>query len=225
MALPGDALGPGIAHRRAPEAHQRHKAAQIEIHFPEVGKLLQDPRAHQAVVGMVVHDLRPHCREQLIEALGSETLEEAVRLPARAHAVDDVIALQILLHHLIHGVDVVLPVTVDGDGDVAAVLCLHEAGQHGILVAAVAALGNAEIVRILFCQVFDDLPGVVPAAVVDKQHAAVLADFPGGGEVLHLVQELRSCYREYRLFVVAWDHDVENGGHAHTPPLSSGPKR
>ena len=47
---------------------------------------------------------------------------------------------------------------VDGDGDVAAALGLHQPGQHGVLVAAVAALGDADIVLVLRGKILDQLP-------------------------------------------------------------------
>ena len=39
--------------------------------------------------------------------------------------------------------------------------CLHQARQHGVLVAAVAALADADIVLITGRQLVDDLPGAV----------------------------------------------------------------
>ena len=92
-------------------------------------------------------------------------------------------------------------------------------------MAAVAALGDPEKMRILLRQIFDDLPGIVPAPVVDKEHTAVFTDLSGSSKTLQLVQEQRRRHRENRLFVVARDYDIEDGCHAHTPPFSSVPKR
>ena len=80
MTLPRDSFRAGIAHRGALKADQRHQAAQIEVHFPEIRKLFQDPRAHQAVIRVVIHHFGPHGRKKLIVTLGRKTLEKAVRV-------------------------------------------------------------------------------------------------------------------------------------------------
>ena len=157
---------------------------------------------------MVVHHLRAHHVQQAVEALGGGALEEGVRLPAGAHAVDNFAPVQIGVHHIVHGVDVVLPVAVDADGDVALVHGLHQPGQHGVLMAPVAALGNAHKVPVLPGQIADDAPGVVPAAVVDKQHPALLADFPPGRQILQLLKEHGRGLGQYVLFIVAGHHDI-----------------
>ena len=211
VAFPGDPLVPLIGHHRALEAHQRHHAPQVEVDFPELGELLQGAGAHQPVVGVVVHHLGPHGVEQLVEPFGGEPLEKGVAGAAAAHAVDDLAAVPVGVHHPVHGVDVVLAVAVDGDGDVAAVLGFHQPGQHGVLVAPVAALADADIVRVACGQAADDLPGPVLRPVVDKQHPAVGADFAGGGQVGDLFQKQRRSDGQYLLLVVAGDDDVQNG--------------
>ena len=107
---------------------------------------------------MVKDDLRAHGVEDFIEALRGEALKKRVCLALAAHAVHDVAAVAVGVHHGVHRVDVVLPVAVDGDRDVAAAFGLHQARQHGVLVAAVAALADACIVRVTRSQVTDNFP-------------------------------------------------------------------
>ena len=125
----------------------------------------------------------------MVKALGGEALEEGVCIAAAAHAVDHLGTVQILFNHLVHGVDVVLAVAVDGDGDIAAaaVQGFHQTGQHGVLVAAVPALRDPDEMLILFCKPGDELPCLIPGAVVDKQHPALVADQPCGGQVVNLL--------------------------------------
>ena len=118
-------------------------------------------------------------------------------------------------------VDVVLTVAVDGDGDVAAVAVqrLHQPRQHGVLVAAVAALGNADIVLVLCGKALDQLPRFVAGAIVDKEHPAFIADQPLCGQTVDLFQKHGCCNGQYLLLVVAGNHDPEYGlGHCFIAP-------
>ena len=201
---------PLIGHHRALEAHQRHHAPQVEVDFLELGELLQGAGAHQPVVGVVVHHLGPHGVEQLVEPFGGEPLEKGVAGAAAAHAVHDLAAVPVGVHHRVHRVDVVLTVAVDGNGDVTLVFGFHQTCQHGVLVAPVAALADADIVRVLLGQVTDDGPGLVLGTVVDKQHPAFRADLARGGQIGDLLQEQRRRDGQDLLFVVAGNNNVQN---------------
>ncbi len=127
----------------------------------------------------------------MIEPLGGEPLEEGVGIPAAAHTVDHLGTVQIFLHHFVHGVDVILSVAVDGNGDIAAaaVQRLHQTGQHGVLVTPVPALGNADVMLVLSGKIADQLPGFVLGAVVDEQHPAFVADQALPGQTADLFPE------------------------------------
>ena len=72
--------------------------------------------------------------------------------------VHNITAVAVGVHHAVHCVDIVLPIAVDGNGDVATALGLHQARQYGVLVAAVAALADADIVCIAGRQLVDNFP-------------------------------------------------------------------
>ena len=130
---------------------------------------------------MVVNNLGPHGVQQLVETFCRKALEEGIRIALGTHAVHNFAAIvHIGIYHGVHGVDIVLTVAVNGDGDIALVLGFHQTGQHCVLVTAVAALADADVVLVALGQVADDGPGFVLGAIVDKQHAAVIADFTGG---------------------------------------------
>ena len=183
MALARDALVALVGHAGGLEADQWHHAAQEQVDLPEPGKLLQHAGAHQAVVCVVKDDLGAHGVEDFIEALRGKALKKRVGVALAAHAVHDVAAVAVGVHHGVHRVDVVLAVAVNGNRNVAATFGLHQARQHGILVAAVAALADADIVRVTRSQVTDNFPRPVLRAVVHKQHAAFRADLARGGQV------------------------------------------
>ena len=170
---------------------------------------------------MIEHDIRAQGVHHMIKALGGEPLEEGVGVPAAAHAVHHLSTVQIFFHHLVHGVDIVLTIAVDGDGNIAAVAVqrLHQPRQHGVLVAAVAALGNADIVLVLCGKALDQFPRFVAGAIVDKEHPAFIADQPLCGQTVDLFQKHRCCNGQHLLLVVAGDHDPEYGlGHCFIAP-------
>ena len=203
MACAGQPLPAGIEHLGRLEPHERDHSAQVEVHLLILRERVEDTCGEQPVVGVVVHRLNAHCGLQAVEALRRETLEESVGRTIVAHAVDHVRALRVLVHHLGHGVDVVLSVAVDRDGHVAAeVARLHQSGPQGLLVPAVAALPNADETRIVCRELGDDLPGAVRAAVIDEQDAAFVRDPAGGHEGRQLVREQRTRDGERCLLVV-----------------------
>ena len=117
---------------------------------------------------MVKDNLGAHRVQQLVEALRRKALEKGVGLALAAHAVHNITAVAVGVHHAVHCVDIVLPIAVDGNGDVATALSLHQARQYGVLVAAVAALADADIVCIAGRQLVDDFPRAVLGAIVHK---------------------------------------------------------
>ena len=220
MALPRQAFRPFIADGRARETHQRDQAPQEDIHFPKFGKMLQDAGGDQAVVRVVEDNFGPECLHQPVEALRGRALEEGILIPPGADAVDDFRAFQVFLHHPVHRVDVVLAVAVDGDRDIAAVLCLHQAGQHRVLMAQVPALADPDIMFVRSRQFPDDVPGPVFRAVVDEQDPAVCADPVRFRQFPELLQEHRGRQGKHLLLVVAGDHDPQNRSCAHFAFLS-----
>ena len=107
---------------------------------------------------MVKDNLRAHGVEDFIKALRGKAFKKCVGLALAAHAVHDVAAVAVGVHHGVHRVDVVLPVAVDGNRNVAAAFGLHQARQHGILVAAVATLADADVMLVTGGQFVDNFP-------------------------------------------------------------------
>ena len=93
MALPCNALRPLIIYAGALKAHKRDHAPQEDIDLFEIGKLLQNAAGNQTVVRVVEYHFGSHPIHQLVEALGGEALEEGVRVPLAANAVDHLAAV------------------------------------------------------------------------------------------------------------------------------------
>ena len=97
MALAGQTLVALVVDSVAGVAHQRHHAPQEDVHLAVVGEALQHPGADEPVVGVVEDDVCAQRVHHMVEALGGEPLEEGVGVPAAAHAVDYLGAVEILL--------------------------------------------------------------------------------------------------------------------------------
>ena len=158
MGTAGKALMALIVDAGALEPDQRKHTAKVQIHFLEVRKLPEDSRRCQPIVRMVVDDLRTHGIEELVVELRARTLKKCIRFPAGPDAVHDITAIRVSVDHIFHGGHIVLPVAVDGNHYVSAVLGLHESGENGALVTSVPALSNTGEHRILKCQRRNDLP-------------------------------------------------------------------
>ena len=87
MALTGQTLVALVGDNFALKAHQRHHAAQEDVHLFIVCKAFQHPGADEPVVGVVEHDVRAQSVHHVVKTLGGEPLEEGVGIPAAAHAV------------------------------------------------------------------------------------------------------------------------------------------
>ena len=157
---------------------------------------------------MIEHHLSPQPVHQFIKALRGKALEKGIGVPFAPQAIYHFTAVQILFYHLIHGVDVVLTVTVYGNGDVAPVLCFHQSGQHRVLVAPVAALGNTHKMAVFPGQLLNNLPGFVLASVVDEQDFAVRADKALSFQLFHFLQEHTAGNGQHLFFVITGDNHI-----------------
>ena len=158
---------------------------------------------------MVEHRLRPQPVHQAVERLGGGALEKGVGLSGGAHAVHDIRPRQVLVHHGAGGVHVVLKVGVHGYGHVRPAPGGHEPGQQGVLVPPVAGQVQPAQQGIVPVQAGDDRPGLVPGAVVDKEHPALRADFSGVHEGSQLVPQPPGGLGKDFLLVEAGDDDVK----------------
>ena len=158
---------------------------------------------------MVVDRLRSHLVHQPVKALRGKALEEGIRLTAAPDAVYHVEPLVVFCDHLVDRVDIVLQVRVHGDHHVRIASNRHKAGQKRVLVPAVSGQVDAGKQRILFVELFDDAPGSVRGAVIDKDHPAGTADPAAAHQRVHLFLKAARRLRKNRLFVVAWKNNIE----------------
>ena len=157
---------------------------------------------------MVEHDLGAHRIQKLIEALRSKALEKRICLPLAADPVNDLISLQIPIYHFIHGVDIILAITVDGDRHITNIFRLHQTSENGILMPTVAALADTDIMGILTGKVADDLPRLITGTVIDEKDPAVRTDLAAGSQLFDLLQKHGCCHGKHLFFIVAGDNDI-----------------
>ena len=176
----------------------------------KIRQLIQRPRTDQTVIRVIVHNLRAHPAQQLVIGFRRKTFEKCIRRAVGADTVYDLRAIQIRIHHFVHRRDIILPVAVNGNRYVAVFLCLHQAGQHGILVAAVAALRYADIMRVFPGKLRDNLPGPVIGPVIDIKNPALIRNFAGRNHFLRLPEEKRCCDRQHLFFVIARNNNPKD---------------
>ena len=147
------------------ERYATHGINEVEI-YSEIPELLKELKSRGFTHG-------PH---DLVEPFRRGALEEGILLAGGADTVDHLIALQVAVHHLVNGIDIVLKVGVHGDGGVALALDRHESRHEGVLMALVAGEADAAEDGVGLMQVADHLPGAVLGAVVDENDLAVGVD-------------------------------------------------
>ena len=194
----------------APEADQRNDAAQEEVDLLVRGKALERASAHQPVVRVVEHDVDAEQPQELVVALGRRALEEGVLVALVAHAVDDVAALHVFLHEAVDGVDVVLQVGVHADRAVAQRHGGHQPGEQRVLVAAVVRELHAVHVGDRGAVLGNERPGLVAAAVVHVEDAALAVDLPGADHRVQLFGQPLGGFGQHGLLVVAGDHQIQH---------------
>ena len=105
---PARAFTKTIAHLSRPQPQQRHNATQIEDTLLVFCQFIERTAAHQAEIGMVVHNFHPKCPLQAVEHSRRGALEVAIHLTALTHAIHYVAPLAIVAEHLLKASDIVL---------------------------------------------------------------------------------------------------------------------
>ena len=138
FALPRKALRALVGDGRPPVSDLGHNAPQKKIHFRKLCQALHGTAAHQPVIGMIEDDIHPQRLHDLVKSLGRKALEEGIRIPLAAHAVNDVVSLVIGIHHRINGVDIILQVRIHGDHHIRVADCGEHPRQQSILMPPVS---------------------------------------------------------------------------------------
>ena len=110
----------------AVKAYHRDYSAEKQIGFFVFFKLIQKTSVEKSVVSMVVYGTATHFVHKLIEEKGTAALKEAVRVPVGAHAVDYVGTVIVGGNHIVHGIYVVLTVTVNAYCYIGVIFYFHE---------------------------------------------------------------------------------------------------
>ena len=139
MAFSCNPLIPAVAYTGAVEPDKRKCPPKEKVDFLIARKLLKDTGGNQAVIRMIVYNLRTHHVDQFVETLCGMSLEKTVRIPVAANSVNHLCTVLESLYHLIDGIDIILPVTVHGDCNVTVILHFHKSREKRVLVSTVPA--------------------------------------------------------------------------------------
>ena len=187
MAFSGNPFSPRIIRSRTRISNQRDHPPQKQIDFLKLRKGLQYFRREQSVIGMVEYTFDTHPLHHLIKVFCGKAFEKCVRITVITYTIDHFVSLLIQLNHLIHRIYIILSVTVNGNGNITAILRFHQSGKHRILVPVVAALADSGKMFIPRRQSANNLPGIIPAAIIDKKYSAVLQNLIRLNQLFQLV--------------------------------------
>ena len=177
---------------------------------------------------MIEDDVYAENLHEFIKALCGGALEERIGLALVAHAVDDVAAFHIFFDEAVDDVNVILQVGIHADGAVAQRHGGHEAGEQGVLVAAVVRELYAVHIGNSFGVFGDNRPGFILAAVIDIENAAFGIDLLGADHGVHFFGQTLGGLRQYGFLVVARNDEIQDRNitfSRHYQNLLSFPKR
>ena len=158
---------------------------------------------------MIVDNIGTEHAHQAVKRLRRGTLPEGIGLPVIAHTVHNVRAVQICRNHAIDRIDIILPVTVHADRNIAFLRRRLQSCQKRILMTAVAAERDARADGVLLRQTADQLPCPIGTAVIDKQHTAVLMDHACLYQLRQLADKQRRGYGQHRFLIIARNYNIQ----------------
>ena len=159
---------------------------------------------------MVIYDVSAETVQHLIVCLRSEALHKGIRVTVLTNPVNDVASLIVFKDHVAHCTDIVLSVIIDGYGDIAVFHSLHKTGYNSILMSSVTRKAYSLNVRILRTQFLDRVPGIIAAAVVNEQNAALVADKTFITHLKKLSQKHRTCDLDNFCVFINGYYDIQN---------------
>ena len=171
LADPLGALLHTIAHLRLLEAHPEGQGAEENIALRQGVEGIHNLAVKQLKVRGRAHVHAGGAANEAVEAVGGELVKSALLAAILLDALDHLVALFPEAVHLNDLLGRVLQVAVHDDHAVA--LCLLKTGEHGGLLAEVAAEVDAYHMFVRLCAAPDLVPGSVARAVVHEQQLVV----------------------------------------------------
>ena len=156
---------------------------------------------------MIVHHFRAQQVHHFIKSLGGAALKRRIRLTAVAHPVDHIAALAEFPDKFTQNLHIILQVGVHAHGAVTLLFDGHQPGQQGILMAAVAAELQSADSGMILLQPGDQGPGIIPAAVIHIDNAAVFATQSVLFHAGQFIQQYTGGFGQNLLLVIAGDND------------------
>ena len=161
---------------------------------------------------MIAHHLTAQQMHQAIKSIRRHLFEEAIRIPVVPDAIYNLTARLVFFQKLIQRLDVLLQIRVNGDSDIRMLPCCHHAGKNGALMPVIAGKTQAGKGRIRITQAVDELPGVIPASVIDEKDFALWRNLSLFHQPVQFFPHHLCAVRESLFLVVAGDDEIEGVG-------------
>ncbi len=208
MAFPGKPFFSLIVHACTLKPDKRDHAPQKEIDLFKVGQFFQHSFTEQPVIGMIENNFRAEPFQAVIKTFRRNSFKSRIGLPFLPYSVYDLTAVIICVDHRVHGVDIILTVTVNADCNIRIPLRLHKSCPKSILVPSVPGKCKSCKTGIRLRQFRDDLPCVVPGTIVYKQDFARLADLPVPDQGTYFFREHPARNGKHFFLIIAWHNNI-----------------
>ena len=161
---------------------------------------------------MIAHHLTAQQMHQAIKSIRRHLFEEAIRIPVVPDAINNLTARLLFFQELIQRLDILLQIRIDGNRNIRMLPCCHHAGKNGALMPVIAGKTQAGKDRIRITQAVDELPGFIPASVIDEKDFALRRNLSLFHQPVQFFPHHLRTVRESLFLVVAGDDEIEGVG-------------
>ena len=190
------------------------------MNFFIISQFLQHTLAHQAVVGVVKHNVHTHPFHHMIKTFCCRFLKERVLFPAASHSVNDIISGFKFFQHLVDRIDIILKIRIQCNRHIAMFFRIHQPRKHRILVPPVTGKGQSAADHIFPMKFADQYPRLIFGTVIDIKDPAFFMDHSALHQRCHLFQKLPVRLRKHFLLIVARHHKIQGTFFVHSFPPS-----
>ena len=159
---------------------------------------------------MVVDDLRAERSDKAVIRQRGRPFKEGIGRSGLTNTIHDFAAFLVFLDELIQHFDIILKVRIHRYDTVTLSERMHQAAEQRVLMAAVMRQLHTVEVFILRSVGFDQGPGLIAAAVVDKDDPALIRNRSGLDHAHQFVEDAFGSLRKHFFFVITRNHNKQD---------------